>query len=49
MKKQRRGLDRHNVLHDGWRPAKSPVFKVVNVDIETEDVVKLLGVNFDFN
>ena len=19
MKKQRRGLDRHNVLHDGWR------------------------------
>ena len=28
---------------------KSPVFKVGNVDIETEDVVKLLGVDIDFN
>ena len=28
---------------------KSPVFKVGNVNIETEDVVKLLGVDIDFN
>ena len=28
---------------------KSTVFKVGNVNIETEDVVKLLGVDIDFN
>ena len=28
---------------------KSPVFKVGNVDIKTDDIVKLLSVDMDFN
>ena len=43
-------LDKFQAIPVGTKTHnKSPVFKVGNVDIKTDDVVKLLGVDIDFN